>query len=329
MAKRSCEFLVAFGLVALSCKYDPRPQSGTQACASGSKPCPNGYTCFQDTCWIPAEIPPANQDASGSAPDAPLVVDGPVGSGTITTTGTGTSTGPACGGLNRTCCANKQCNAVDTVCNDSGVCVACGITGRPCCANDVCPGAGSICNAGNCVVCGSSGYVCCAGNTCLGIGTTCSAGNCVPCGASGQPCCAGNLCGATLACIGVTCQPPIPDGGISTSTGTTTARDAGIDASTTGTLTLTATGTPIVRDAGNDAATATSTVTATATKTKGDAGNDASTSTSTATIRTLPGTGIITSTSISTGTGTSKITGIETGVLPPVTGLTTGTLSAH
>lgn len=290
MAKRICEFLVAFGLVALSCKYDPRPRSGTQICASGPKQCPNGYVCSGGLCRIPTDIIP---DASEPAHDAPQVVDGPGGTGsdTTTTTRTATNTGTACG-----------------------------ITGRPCCANNVCPGAGSICNAGNCVVCGSSGYVCCAGNTCLGIGTTCSAGNCVPCGASGQPCCAGNLCGATLACIGVTCQPPNPDGGVSTSTGTATARDAGIDVSTT-TATITATGTPIVRDAGNDASTATSTGTATATKTKGDAGNDAATSTSTATIRTFPGTGIITSTSISTGTGT--------GVLPPVTGLTTGTLSAH
>ena len=331
IAKRSFYLVLAFGLVlVLSCKYDPHPRSGTQACASGPKPCPNGYVCSAGACWIPADIIP---DASGPAPDAPQVVDGPVGSGSDTTTRTGTATGTACGGLNRACCANNECTAPETVCNGL-TCVTCGITGRPCCANNVCPGAGSICAAtGNCVVCGSSGYVCCAGNTCLGIGTTCSGGNCVPCGASGQPCCAGNLCGAALACIGVTCQQPNPDGGVSTSTGATTAtvRDAGIDVGT-GTLTSTATVTGTVRDAGADAATATSTGTTTATKTTADAGSDAPTSTG---IITRPFTGIRTVTAISTvppistGTGTGKITGIATGVLPPVTSITTTAPSGH
>lgn len=287
MAKRSFDLLLAFGLVVvLSCKYDPQPKSGTQICASGAKPCPSGYKCYAGTCWIPAEIPPL--DASGPAPDAPQVADGPSGSGSDTATATGTGT--ACGGLNRACCANKQCTALDTICNDSGVCVACGITGRPCCANKVCPGVGSICNTdGNCVVCGSSGYVCCAGNTCIGE-TICSLGSCVPCGAVSEPCCAGNPpCSGTLACIGVTCQQPIPDGGVSTSTGTATAHDAAIDVAT-GTLTGTATVTTTVRDAGIDAATNTST--GTTTKTKTDTG------TGTSPVISIPRTGILTRTGI-------------------------------
>jgi hypothetical protein len=306
MAKRSFDLLLAFGLVVvLSCKYDPHPGNGKQTCgASGAKQCPNGYTCHNGTCWIPDEIP----DASGPAPDAPPAGDGPSGSGSNTTTAT--STGTACGGLNRACCANKQCTALDTICNDSGVCVACGISGRPCCANKVCPGVGSICNTdGNCVVCGSSGYVCCANNTCIGD-TICSLGSCVPCGgAAGQPCCAGNPpCSGTLACLGATCQQPIPDGGVSTSTGTATAHDAGIDVAT-GTSTGTATVTTTVHDAGNDAATNTSTGTTTASKSKTSTGTE----TSTSPIITLPRT----------------IFRTATGIVPVDTGVTTGAPSAH
>lgn len=313
IAKRSSDLLLAFGLVlVLSCKYDPHPKSGTQACASGSKLCPNGYVCHAGACWIPADIIP---DASGPAPDASQVVDGPGGSGSDTTTATrtGTNTSVACGGLNRACCANNECTAVGTVCNGL-TCVACGAAGRPCCANSVCSGTGTICTAaGNCVVCGSSGYICCANNTCLGSDTTCLAGNCVPCGAPGQPCCSGNLCGGTLVCTGGTCQPPAADGGVSTSTGTKTTADAG-----TTTVTNTATVTRTVRDAGIDAATATSTGTTTATKTTADAGIDASTSTGIIIPpRTILFTAITTFPPISTGGGSGKFTSINTGVMPP------------
>ena len=178
IAKPSFDLLLTLGLLAaLSCKYDPHPPNGAQKCAGtdAGKQCPTGYECRAGRCYnTPA-------DASEPGLDAAQASDGPGTGGRDV--GTGTDTGTACGGLNRACCANKQCNAIDTVCNESGVCVACGITGRPCCANNVCPGVGSICNAaGNCVVCGSSGYACCANNTCVGSNVVCSADNCVPCG---------------------------------------------------------------------------------------------------------------------------------------------------
>src|SRR5208283_1964885 len=221
MAKRSFDLLLAFGLVAvLSCKYDPHPDNGKQLCgASGAKQCPSGYTCYSGTCWIAADIPTGSGSGTATNPGTNTGASGSgTGTGTATGTGTGTATGTACGELNHVCCANSVCTANGTVCNGL-TCEACGITGRPCCANKVCSGTGTICNAaGNCVVCGVSGYICCADDTCTGSDTVCSAGNCVPCGTSDQPCCTGNLCGASLACIGVTCQQPTPDGGVSTST---------------------------------------------------------------------------------------------------------------
>ena len=314
MARRSLDLLLAFVLMlVLSCKYDPHPASGGQICANPpAKACPSGYVCRAGLCRTPddySDLPPGEQDASEPAVDASQASDGLGDSGSDTATATGTKTGTACGGLNRACCANDECTAAGTVCNGL-TCVACGTASRPCCANSSCSAAGTICSVANtCVLCGASGYICCANDTCLGIGNVCYAGNCVPCGTLGRPCCPTNSCGATLACTGGVCLQPSPDGGSTTSTGTTTGagRDGGITTSTnTGTI-----GRP-PRDAGIS----TSTGTATGTKTSADAGIDATTST-----------GIVTYTGIITTTGIGRT--IPLTVVTTYSATATGVNSTH
>lgn len=227
IAKRYSGLLLAFGLVvAQSCKYDPHPPSGTQACASGSKPCPNGYLCSGGLCRIPADIPATNKDASGPAPDAPQASDGPgvSGSDTTTATSTGTNTGAACGGLNQTCCAGGVCTSAGTICSGQTYCIPCGALDQPCCSGNQC-GDPLACTGGTCRLLNNDA------GTATSTGTTTATIH-----DAGVDAATATFTNTMIVTVPITVHDAGTDAATATSTSTTTVTktkpDAGSDAST-------------------------------------------------------------------------------------------------
>ena len=78
--RREFYMVVLVALASFACGYNPNPVEGAQACGSGAKKCPDGYSCIQGNCW---RMPPGSGGrlGQGGPPDgaAPGATDAAMG----------------------------------------------------------------------------------------------------------------------------------------------------------------------------------------------------------------------------------------------------------
>jgi hypothetical protein len=186
---------------------------------------------------------------TGETNNLTLVGDPTTNAGTDTTrpsiTFTEKSASLPCGGMEQTCCTDKECSPPFTClsgnrcdcpagthvaleCWKQGdpppvpkppchqACVAnvppkppCGAQGQSCCNDTAACYAGLSCQDNSCQpICGARGAACCDGNKC-DVNLTCQGGSCVPASECNPPCSEGETCNSQTHKCGSACPPPL------------------------------------------------------------------------------------------------------------------------